>query len=97
MEWSYDKDESLHFPASESTDDEQAMAPTVHPFFTGAAAPVQIVGSACHSVFTHCLLVVSLRLCLMLQTKLTLHQKMLVESARYCCPFLHATWKKVSK
>ena len=53
MEWSYDKDETLPFPAPESTVDEQVVAPTVHPFFTGAAAPAQIVGGARRSVRTH--------------------------------------------
>ena len=54
MEWSYDKDETLPFPAPESTVDKQVTAPTVHPFFTGAAAPAQIVGEVRCSVHTHC-------------------------------------------
>ena len=53
MEWSYDKDETLPFPDPESTVNKQVTAPTVHPFFTGAAAPVQIVGGARHSMHTH--------------------------------------------
>ena len=56
IEWSYDKDKTLPFPAPDAMVNEQDTAPTIHPFFARAAPPVQIVGGAhvtCRSACTH--------------------------------------------
>lgn len=77
IEWSYDKDETLPFPAPRHPLSIHFLLELLHllRLLVGLVAPCALIA----------LLAVFSRLCLTLKTKLALHREMLVESARLLC------------